>query len=71
MNKDHVDMARALMKATCFRLARVTLIIAVAVLATEGLFPTKDRSWAVMGPSVWLLVSSVFAMALCWPRRRS
>lgn len=70
MNKDHVDMARALMRVTCFKLARVTLIVAGAILITEWLFPTKDRSWVIMGPAYWLLGSSIAAMLLCWPWKK-
>lgn len=54
----------------CFRLARVTLILAGTVLATELLFPPADRSMRVIGPIVFLIGSSVFSMALTWPRRK-
>lgn len=63
------EVTRAQMRVVCFSMARVILILAVTVLATECLFPSRDRSLRVIGSSLFLVCSCVFSMILTRPRR--
>jgi hypothetical protein len=66
----HGTDIRELTRKTCFSLARVLLIVAGTVLAEEYLFPSKDRSWTVIGPAIGLACASVIGMFLTRKRKK-